>query len=72
MKLKHSQYQILLAVFAITQKEEREQENELEEDGERAGLLSRATFLLSEFTVLIDIFIQNYSFFIFRYYSFQY
>lgn len=72
MKLKHSQYQILLAVFAITQKEEREQENELEEDGERAGLLSRATFLLSEFTVLIDIFIQNYSFFIFTYYSFQY
>lgn len=72
MKLKHSQYQILLAVFAITQKEEREQENELEEDGERAGLLSRATFLLSKFTVLIDIFIQNYSFFIFRYYSFQY
>lgn len=72
MKLKHSQYQILLAVFAITQKEEREQENELEEDGERDGLLSRATFLLSEFTVLIDIFIQNYSFFIFRYYSFQY
>lgn len=72
MKLKHSQYQILLAFFAITQKEEREQENELEEDGERDGLLSRATFLLSEFTVLIDIFIQNYSFFIFRYYSFQY
>ena len=35
MKLKHSQYQILHAFFAITQKEEREQENELEEDGER-------------------------------------
>lgn len=30
---------------------------------ERDGLLSKATFLLSEFTVLIDIFIQNYSFF---------
>lgn len=29
----------------------------------RDGLLGKATFLLSEFTVLIDIFIQNYSFF---------
>lgn len=65
MKLKHSQYQILHAVFAVTQKEEREQENELEEDGKRDGLLSKATFFLSEFTVLIDIFIQNYSFFLY-------
>lgn len=47
----------------MTQKEEREQENEIEEDGERDGLLSKATFLLSEFAVLIDIFTQNYSFF---------
>lgn len=47
MKLKHSQYQILHVVFARAQKGEREQENELEEDGERDGLLSKATFFYS-------------------------
>lgn len=49
-------------LFAITQKEKREQENELEDSEERDALLSKATFLLSGFTVLIDIFIQNYYF----------
>lgn len=47
MKLKHSQYQILHAYFfAITQKEEREQENELEEDGERWSIKQSYLFTL--------------------------